>query len=251
MESWKSVWNQKEPLDQVNIGKMEDLPETFMRLKERMGISALGDYSSPEYTDYIEQFNQNIAEMSFSVEKGYRPSSYFDVGCGTGAYLYYLSRIVDNVTLGGVDYSAPLINVALEALPNAQELYCGEAKNINTETKYDCVYSRSIFQYFDNLDYAEIVIKRMLNKANHSVGIFDIHDENRKEDFLNYRRQTIEDYDNKYKDTQHLFYDKAFFIKIAESFGCGIKFSKSSLRNYWNDRYTYDVYFFKNKANNA
>ncbi|MCR4648835.1 MAG: hypothetical protein K5776_07130, partial [Lachnospiraceae bacterium] len=72
------------------------------------------------------------------------------------------------------------------------------------------------------------------------------HDLAKKEDFIAYRRSTIEDYDKKYAGINHMFYSKAFFAEIAEKNNCSVKFSKTPIKNYWNSPYTYDVYFFKN-----
>ena len=49
--------------------------------------------------------------------------------------------------------------------------------------KYDYVISNSVFHYFDNLDYAEQVIKKMLLKATKKVGIFDLNDFSKKSEY--------------------------------------------------------------------
>lgn len=85
----------------------------------------------------------------------------------------------------------------------------------------------------------------MLEKANHSVAILDVHDLQFKEKFLEYRRSKIDNYDDRYSNTQHLFLPKNLFIEIAEKNNCSIKFSHSKLPGYWNDEFTYDVYMFK------
>ena len=175
----------------------------------------------------------------------FRPMSFFDVGCSTGPYLYYLATLNPEFRLGGMDYSEAYVEVARRYVQNAVELYSAEARDLKTDIKYDCVFSRSIFQYFDDLAYGEEVVTRMIEKADHSVGIFDVHDLAKKEDFLNYRRSVIENYDEKYKDTQHLFYPKSMFIDIAERYDCDVKFAHCALPGYWNAAYTYDVYFYK------
>ncbi len=101
-----------------------------------------------------------------------------------------------------------------------------------------------MFQYFDDENYAAEVAKKMICKAKHSIAILDVHDLRLREEFLNYRRSVIVDYDVKYAMTKHLFLPKSFFISIAEENNCDVKFSDSSLPGYWNDKFTYDVYFW-------
>lgn len=61
--------------------------EGFFKLKQWMGVTKIeGD--GPSMDDYISQFEMNLKEMSFSLEQDYVPQSFFDVGCGTGSYLF-------------------------------------------------------------------------------------------------------------------------------------------------------------------
>ena len=245
MLNWMEIWNNKNVRDFV-IKK--DSPEkTFMGLKNAMGVNKIGG-GEISYKDFFDQFVINYREMTFSAEEQYIPKSFFDVGCGTGGYLYLLSEMKKGYELGGIDYSEPFIRIASKVLGGrVKELSCGEAIHINTDVTYDHVFSRSIFQYFVDQNYAEIVINKMIDKAKHSVGIFDIHDFAKKNAFIAYRKSTIEDYEKKYDDSSHMFYDKEFFLKIAEKRNCGIKFSKAIIQNYWNAPFTYDVYFYKNE----
>ncbi len=159
--------------------------------------------------------------------------------------MYLISTLSPDYEIGGVDYSKPLIDVASEAMPFAKELYCGEAASLDTSIKYSCVYSRSVFQYFPDEQYAESVINSMIEKATYSIGLLDIHNIAKKEEFIEYRRKTIENFDKKYNELNHMFYSKQFFLDIADKHNCWIKFSKSGLSNYWNDPFTFDVYLYK------
>lgn len=96
------------------------------------------------------------------------------------------------------------------------------------------------------MQYATSVVNRMLAKAKFSVGIFDVHDLSKKEEFISFRKSVISDFEKKYDSDSHLFYERSFFEKIAEEQRCKVEFSRTSLPNYWNADFTYDVYFYKN-----
>ena len=77
--------------------------------------------------------------------------SLFDVGCGSGAFLYPPHQ--NGITVGGVDYSESQIEVARRAMPDGDFSVC-EANAIDTNTPFDVVTSCAVFLYFDSLDYA-------------------------------------------------------------------------------------------------
>jgi hypothetical protein len=102
-----------------------------------------------------------------------------------------------------------------------------------------------VFQYFDSEEFGLDVVEKMLEKANHSVAIFDLFDPQQKEAFLSYRRTVIENYDEKYKDTPHQFYHKECFLRLAEKHHCDVLFTRDPLPGYWNEPFAYDVYLYK------
>lgn len=115
-----------------------------------------------------------------------------------------------------------------------------EALQLDVDKKFDHVISHSVFHYFENLEYAENVIKKMINKANLKIGIFDINDNAKKEIYHKIRMQKMNqaEYNEKYKGLDHLFYDKKWFDDLAKKFDLKIdifdqvyeKYENSSLR---------------------
>ena len=77
---------------------------------------------------------------------------------------------------------------------------CKEADKISTDPIYDVVIADSVFQYFQSSEYGMDVLKKMWNKAEKMIVITDLYDESMKEEHLNYRRQCVENYDEKYSD---------------------------------------------------
>ena len=249
MNKWKQVWTKNKVEDYIKLTGNESPEEIFVELKNFTGPNYHGgSFSQSTYDLFTAQFEVNLRELSFSTDPDFKPRTFFDVGCATGPYLYYLVTKHPGCRVGGVDLSESYVNTARRFIPDAIELYAANAAEINAEIKYDCVYSRSIFQYFNDLEYGREVTRRMIEKSDHSVGILDVHDLAKRDEFLAYRRFVVEDYDEKYKDTQHLFYPKDMFIDMAEQMDCDVKFAHCFIHGYWNAPFTYDVYFYKRKG---
>lgn len=149
--------------------------------------------------------------------------------------------------IGGCDYSNGLIKSAKSVLKtyNYKELECCEANKMSTEIKYDTVFSMGVFSYFADLNYAHEVLKLILEKAKYSIGILSVHDFEKEEDYIKYRKQTIENYKERYKDLPKLFYPRNFFLDFAVKNGLSIKFAQVPVPEYWNNEFVYNVYFWK------
>ena len=62
--------------------------------------------------------NWKIYTQEFYNKLSIKPSeSVYDVGCGSGAFLYPL--YLSNIKVGGVDYSSPLVDLANRVMKNS------------------------------------------------------------------------------------------------------------------------------------
>ena len=138
--------------------------------------------------------------------------SVFDVGCGAGANLYLLQR--DGIAVGGTDYSAALVEAAR-------------------------------FSYFPDEAFAERVLTRMLEKTTGAIGLIDLHDAAKKEDFLAYRRAAIPDYDERYKGLNKLFYRRSFFANFARSHNLRIEYPAIEMEGYWNAPFVFNCFMYR------
>lgn len=75
--------------------------------------------------------------------------------------------------------------------------------------------------------------------------MLDVHDKEKQEDFVKYRRKIIPNYDTRYEGLNKMFYDKSFFAKFAEEHNLEIEFSKSDMAGYWNNDFIYNVIMHK------
>src|SRR5579862_9794327 len=85
-------------------------------------------------------------------------TSLYEVGCGAGAFLYPFSEA--GCTVGGLDASHALLEIARQVMPKAQ-LAHAEAAALDADAKWDVVVSMGVFLYFPTLDYAREVLARM------------------------------------------------------------------------------------------
>lgn len=243
---WKEIW-EKRSANQEALSD-DNFEKVFLELKRMNGfdIKSLSSGEGVEFTEYLRQYRQIKKELEFSAEGKVRPmESLFEVGCGSGANLYLGER--EGLEVGGIDYSESLIKIAKGILKKPKELICDEAIRLSSEIKYDAVLSNSVFSYFEDYDYAWEVLEIMYEKANYSIGIIDIHDMDKKDDFITYRKNLIEDYEIRYRGLPKLFYDRAFFLDFAKKHGLHIRFQVSDIKGYWNNDFVFSCFLLKNR----
>lgn len=238
---WHDIWEKRNANEtEINCG---DIKRVFLELKRIAGWDATGDMLA--YEQFYKQYVETKNELEFCAASQRRPiKSVYEVGCGCGANLYLFQE--DGIEVGGVDYSGAEIEIAKQVLREPIELICDAAVNISSEIKYDAVLSNSVFSYFEDYDYAHKVLELMYHKANYSIGIIDIHDVNKKDAFIEYRKSIIEDYEERYKELPKFFYNKAFFLDFAEKHNMSIRFSGPSMAGYWNSDFVFDCFMIKN-----
>lgn len=205
MDKWKEIWNKRTYDGEINL-------EALLRADGfDTGAGSMNIDNWLVFVDEIE--NKILKEQNYSI---------FEVGCGSGAFLYPL--YLRNYKVAGIDYSEPLINLAKKAMPE-MSFSLEEAINIDTQEKYDVSITCSVFQYFQSLDYAKAVLKKMFLKSNKIVALLDISDKQKEEEYHSMRRGSLNEgeYDKKYKNLNHLFYTKDWFKEFAQNNNCNIE----------------------------
>ncbi len=233
--NWKSIWEKRslknEALDSSDINAL------FTELKRADGFDVDGELSEDALICQYEDIKRRL------LKDATKPvSSVYEFGCGSGANLLLFER--DGFKCGGVDYSKALTDIAEKVL-KSNDILCGEAINAPVEPCYDCVLANSVISYFPDTEYAAGVLEKMFAKANYSIGLIDVHDAEKKDDFLTFRKKTIENYDEKYDGLNKLFYRKEFFEDFAQKHGLKIEFSESAVENYWNNDFVFNCFMYK------
>lgn len=192
------------------------------------------DEFKKEY-DYLKE-NLCLSDISDSV---------FEVGCGSGANLYFFKK--DSFKVGGSDYAENLLAVTKRVIGEKNLIECitGEAVDLPTKIKYDAVFAAAVFYYFPDLNYVEKVLDIMVAKSKRSIGLLRMLDAQTKEDYLKYRREHTKNYDELYKDLPKLFISKDFLREYAAKNSLTIKFSKHHMEGFWNEPFNFDCFLYK------
>lgn len=228
MNRWKTIWNTKK------TEKTDSILNTLLRAN---GYDTV--FGELDETNFLSNI-QNIRE-SLNIKEN---DSLFEVGCGAGAVLYPFHK--QGYKVAGLDYSAPLIELAKHVMPDA-DFECKDADQLETSKTMDIVFSFGVFIYFENYDYAETVLRKMVIKAKKTIGIFDISDLELKTEAEKLRREEMgtEEYEIKYQGLPHLYYPKSFFQKLADGLKCDICILPQAIEGYKNSAYRYNVVLFK------
>ena len=234
--NWKIIWEKRE-FEEPPSGE-DDFLKMFIELKRCNGFDSMGGMLSVSALMKQYENTKNLLTQNSSSEL----NSIFEIGCGSGANLYMFER--DGFVCGGIDYSHALVDIAKRVL-KTKDLTCDEAVNCNTEKKYDCMLSNSVFSYFDSVEYAKEVLEKMYRKTNYSIGLIDIHDIEKKDDYIAYRTATVENYKERYANLPRLFYGREFFSDFAKKHNMDIVFCKSDVEGYWNNNFVFNCFMYK------
>ena len=222
MDKWKEIWNKDERISKIILESL---------IKADGFDSGAGSFSVDDWIKYTNEF--------YNILKIKNTDSIYDIGCGSGAFVYplYLKKHL----VGGVDYSKILIDLA-NTIMQDNNFTNNEAININDD-RYDIVLSHSVFQYFKDLDYAKNTIKKMINKANKKIAILDINDATKENEYHRIRMENMneQDYKTKYQGLEHMFYNKEWFENIAKEFNLKIDIFDQTFKKYSNSKLRFNV----------
>jgi SAM-dependent methyltransferase len=196
--------------------------------------SPLGMMKESDWREFVD-----IAIKKTGLEKG---DSIFEVGCGSGAFLYPLYEQGHEVA--GIDFAPGQIDVARVAMPDRKEfLHSIEAIDISVKPRYDLVTTNQVIHFFPSLDYAEEAIGKMLDKAIKTVFVAGVPDLALKEESEETRRSIIgrEKYEEMYEGLENLYYSKTWFEEMADEKGFSITFSSHQMPGFAQNRFRFDA----------
>ena len=230
---WKEIWNRRKP---VTGGLTDDWEHVYLELKRLNGYDVM-EGGVP--LDSFLNFHAGLIEL-LDLTPG---KSVYEVGCGAGANIYLMQR--EGMIVGGADYAEGLIETARVVVPDARELGAMEAAVIPTDEKYDAVYSGGVFSYFPDHAYATRVLERMLEKSRYAIGITELHDRAKRQDYLAFRRANIPNYDERYEGLGRLFFRREFFEDFAREHDLRIVFPALQMADYWNTPFIFTCFMYR------
>jgi trans-aconitate methyltransferase len=223
-QNWQDIWNK------CSLGSGENI---LAQLIKTDGFdSGAGMIGLRQWQAYVSWIKEKL---------GVRPQdTLYEAGCGSGAFLYPFYQADHQV--GGLDYSAILIDIARNVMPGMDFKHLSVAL-METEPQYDIVVSNSMFQYLPTLADAEGIVESMLNKARQKIAILDIKDLQHKNIAETIRRGALpqDEYAKKYRGLAHLYFERSFFVKLAERHHCQIEIFDQHIEAYQNNQFIFNV----------
>ena len=209
MNRWKIVWENKTEVRSENV---------LTSLIKADGFdSVYAQYTNYEWESICNKIasHSNIKLHSKTVE----------IGCGSGAIIYCISRI-NQGEFFGIDYSASLIEIAKKTMPNFH-WSVEESCNLSfPDDFFDTVLIHSVLQYMPSRDYLEKTLEEAFRvcKKGGSIIIADIYDEEKLERYLTLRSQrkglSVPEYLSENLGYEHTFLTREFvysFFSDSES----------------------------------
>jgi len=223
-QNWRDIWNRRA------------LPDGSLTLDTLIKLDGFdvgaGRIETEDWRNYV---------ATIAAKLGLRDgASVFEVGCGSGAFLYALQERY-TLSLGGIDYAGGLIAAARCALP-AGHFEITEASALDTTTPFDFVIANGVFHYF-TLDYASEVLRRMAAKARCAVAILEIPDAQTQEASEALRRNTLTqaEYEKKYAGLEHTYFQSEWFTNQAAALGLRCEAFAGCVPNYAQNQFRFGV----------
>lgn len=235
---WKEVWNEKGTNYSISLAGKSEF-EIYRELKRLDGY----DVSIENGEAYYRNFYNSAITIYEHIRNETGVNSAYEVGCGSGANLFLLKN--RGIEVGGIDYSVNLAGIARTILGEKNSVEIGDAIALPTNKRFDMVFSESVFAYFPDEEYGMAVLKKMYDKAKKVIVVSELFDKDMQLECEKHRRGMIENYDERYKELDKVFYQKESFIHFAEKQHCQIKFENVDNEYYWNSRYLFNCYIYK------
>jgi len=231
MNNWKQIWSKK----QLSSTENRSLHDLIVADGFDTGV---GSFDEDSWRKMVVDFlNRTKLNESANV---------LELGCGSGAFIFALNELVQ-AHYYGLDYSSNLIDIARQALPEAEFLESEAIAQVFDDISFDIIFSHSVFQYFPNLDYANMVIERWCKNINQGgmLVLLDLNDKNNEDNYHNERMLAYKnpnDYYENYRGLEHLFLDKGNLVSKLKACGMrSIEFFDHAIPHYGNAKFRFNI----------
>jgi SAM-dependent methyltransferase len=225
-KTWNDIWCQRSD---------EPMSMSHLDLLKANGYDNLRSALIPDTLEIAQDFYLSIIRPSIT-------DTFYEVGCGSGAFLYGLKK--KGYAVSGMDLSANLVEIAKINVNDT--ITSGNASDLDVREKHDHVMAFGLFLYFPSLEFAENILEKMILKANRTVSLYDIPDLAKMEDCENMRRKTTPNYDKDYAGLKHLYFSKQWFCDFAQRNRLHLTIFDQVIPGYENGKYRFCVTINKN-----
>ena len=230
-QNWKKVWNSRT----IELNSRSQLLDEL--IKANGFDTGVGDYSTEDW-----QILTAFLAKKFSLNNN---SKVFEIGCGSGAFLYSLKQH-SGCKISGVDYSQPLIKIAQENIDGDFKV-CDAKDNWRLKAKVDYIIAHSVFNYFPDMEYvAKVLENTFLNlKKGGFIALLDLNNLEKEREYHDLRKKlyvTPEKYEEKYELHSHLFFSIDSLVSTLEEIGFkNIKLFENPCKNYLNSQFRFNL----------
>jgi glycerol-3-phosphate cytidylyltransferase len=230
--SWKNIWDNR-------IIKSKIKSSNF-NLKNSMILN--GHYEGPGKIPIIswKKYGSKLRKV-LNIN---RKDTLFEVGCGSGAFLYLFK---DLKKIGGCDYSNELIKYCKKFLKkHSKNIINKNSDQINDKLKYKFVFSHGLLHYLSD-SLARKTIIQMIKKSKDKIAILDIPNKKFEKKYMALRIKSLgkKKYKKNYNKLPHNLYSKSFFNEIAKKTNCNHYFFQNIIENHKQGKYRFNVCFSK------
>lgn len=169
-----------------------------------------------------------------------------EFGCGAGAFLRSVQRIVPGVTVTGLDYSASLVAVARERVQGVFEVHDITQATAFEDQSFNVALSFGVVNYLDTVEDVARCVREMCRLARRAVYIGEVNDLDRKSIGESIRASTHQQ-SHRVSPLRldQLWMPAAFFSELAEDVDMECRIvdhRKLGLDEYAATQYRYSVY---------
>jgi cyclopropane fatty-acyl-phospholipid synthase-like methyltransferase len=200
VQEWEEVWRNR--LSVARLGEAQ-----YYSLSDLIALAGY-DHGPAAATEL--EFRRAIRKLEELLEL-VDGESLLELGCGPGALLKALNR---DAKLTGIDFSAPLLDVARTVLPQGSFINWnlnhdeGRFPKPLLEKSYDVVIAHGVVHYL-SVEAGEEVIRESLRIADRAVFIGDIPNSDHKDLTESLREASYPpgEYRKKYQGYRHTYFD--------------------------------------------
>ncbi len=183
-------------------------------------------------------------------EAGWRATdTFFEVGCGAGAFLGSVAAELGGQAWSGLDLSSSLVNAGQGWFPNF-DLRIGSADALPLAPPVDHVLAFGVLLYFPNLSYTKRVIELMKGKAQTSVSLLDLPDLRMRSASEAFRRAAWPDgeYEMRYRGLEHLYFSRDEIVSCFDGAEWEVHVHTQDISGYANSPYRFNLFARRRRA---